>query len=387
MSLFASTLLGVSAAVVLYAYMGYPVALAVLGFFRRRKVEAIQPAEWPRVSITVPAHNEEGAIATTLDRLLELDYPPGRRQIVVISDASTDRTDEIVGRYASRGVELLRLAQRSGKTAAENAARAHLTGEIVVNADASVRLHPGSLKPLIAAFGDPTVGVASGRDVSVTTAPEEANLGESGYVGYEMWVRDLETSVDGIVGASGCFYASRIGLHMEIVPQALSRDFAAPLIARARGYRAVSVPAALCYVPRVGSLGHEYRRKVRTMTRGLETLYHWRALLNPLRYGWFAWMLFSHKLMRWLVPWAMLVAALACAALAPEFFWARAALVIAAVGVLLTSIVWWRGSRFPLPPIMTFPAYVILGLLAGVHSWINALRGELNPIWEPTRRL
>src|SRR5439155_25391253 len=103
---------------------------------------------------------------------------------------------------ADRGVELLRLPERRGKTAAENAARAHLRGTIIVNTDASVRIALQALKTLVAAFADPTVGVASGRDVSVARVGAEANAGESTYVGYEMWVRDLETRVSGIVGAS-----------------------------------------------------------------------------------------------------------------------------------------------------------------------------------------
>src|SRR5439155_18332143 len=204
-----------------------------------------------------------------------------------------------------RGVELLRLPERRGKTAAENAARAHLRGTIIVNTDASVRIALQALKPLVAAFADPTVGVASGRDVSVARVGAEANAGESTYVGYEMWVRALETRVAGIVGASGCLYACRRRLYMRLVPEALSRDFAAALMAREAGYRSVAVRDAVCYVPRVASLHAEYRRKVRTITRGWQTLVYMRHLLNPFRYGLFAWMLFSHKICRWLAPWAI----------------------------------------------------------------------------------
>ena len=113
--------------------------------------------------------------------------------------------------------------RQGGKTAAENAAQGHLKGEIVVNTDASVRIKPDALKPLLAVFRDPAIGVASGRDVSVARMDDTANVGESGYVGYEMWIRRLETQVDGIVGASGCFYAIRSDLHRTLVPEALSR--------------------------------------------------------------------------------------------------------------------------------------------------------------------
>lgn len=371
----------------LYAYIGYPLLLWVLSRIRPdRAASPGEPAEWPLVSISLPAYNEERSIAATLDRILEIDYPKDRLQIVVISDASTDRTDEIVKSYADRGVELLRLPQRGGKTAAENAARHVLRGQVIVNTDASVRLDRNALKPLIAWFQDPTVGVASGRDVSVTRVDEDRNLGESGYVGYEMWLRSLETRVDSIVGASGCFYAIRANLHMSLVPEALSRDFAAALIAREHGMRAVSVNEAVCYVPRINSLQREYRRKVRTMTRGLETLWFKRHLLNPARQGLFAWMLASHKLVRWLAPWGILASLVALAVLAPLHWWAAAGLGVAVVMIGAA----WAGWRWPadrhMPRAVAVPAYFGSGTVAALVAWRGALRGELNPIWEPTRR-
>jgi cellulose synthase/poly-beta-1,6-N-acetylglucosamine synthase-like glycosyltransferase len=378
--------LALMGAVPLYAYLGYPILLSLLSRGRPRGAQAGDAPEWPTVSITVPAYNEQAVIAATLDRLLELDYPRDRLQMLVVSDASTDNTDEIVRSYQSRGVEMIRLPERGGKTAAENAARQHLRGSIVVNTDASVQLHPASLRPLIAAFCDSTVGVASGRDVSVARVGADANVGESGYVGYEMWVRDLETAIGGIVGASGCFYASRIELHKEIVPEALSRDFAAPLIAHEHGYRSVSVPDAICFVPRAPSLRREYRRKVRTMSRGLQTLYYKRRLMNPLRHGWFAWMVISHKLVRWLVPWAVLLGLVGALIAAGEIPLLRLPLA-AALGIAgVCAAVGWARPKHRLPRVVAIPAYVVWGLIAGIHAWINALRGDLTPTWEPTRR-
>lgn len=370
-----------------YAYAGYPLLLWVVGRTRRAPAEAYPPPpEWPSVSVTVPVYNEEREIAHTLDRLLELDYPAERLQVLVVSDASTDRTDAIVKGYADRGVKLLRMPARRGKTAAENAAQAHLTGEIVVNTDASIRLAPGSLKRLVAPFSDPSIGVASGRDISVSRAVEEGNAGEAGYVGYEMWVRDLETRVAGIVGASGCCYAIRAHLHRTYLPEGLSRDFASALVAREHGYRAVSVPDAVCYVPRTADLRSEYRRKVRTMTRGMETLAHKRALLDPFRYGWFAVMLWSHKICRWGVPWALLAALAGVGVLGLEQP-AAGVLALSAATLLLASVFAVLPSAPALPRALTLPAYLVLGNLAAVHAGIRALHGDRNAVWEPTRRL
>jgi cellulose synthase/poly-beta-1,6-N-acetylglucosamine synthase-like glycosyltransferase len=384
--------LAAAAALVTYTYMGYPLLLRGVAALRPGRTPAWSDnpdyeVEWPFITITVPAYNEEAQIRETLESLLALDYPPQRRQIVVVSDASTDRTDDIVREYAGRGVELVSMPQRMGKTAAENAARKHLRGEIVVNTDASIRITPEALKPLIARFRDPEVGLASGRDISIGTQVAESNVGESGYVGFEMWVRSLETRVQAIVGASGCFYAIRAPLHHgNVVPDGLCRDFAAALVTREHGYRAVSVDEAVCLVPRAPSLRGEYRRKVRTIARGLRTILHKRDLLNPLRHGLFAWMLLSHKLCRWLVPWALLAALGAIALLSLTEPWARLILVVALGGLALAGLGWvWPAGR-PLPRFLALATYAVAGNWAVIQAWVRVGVGGVDAVWEPTRR-
>jgi cellulose synthase/poly-beta-1,6-N-acetylglucosamine synthase-like glycosyltransferase len=369
-----------------YAYLIYPVLLRVVGRFRPPAPRYADPEEWPLISIVVPAYNEERAIGRTIASLLALDYPTDRRQILILSDASSDRTDEVVRSYQDRGVELLRLAERSGKTAAEAAALPLLRGEIVVNTDATIRILPSSLKPLIRAFQDHGVGVASGRDVSVSDLTADANPGESGYVSYEMWVRRLETRVGSIVGASGCFYGIRRALHGTPLPPELSRDFASALVAREHGFRAVSVDEAVCLVARTGSLRREHRRKVRTMARGLQTLWFKRHLLNPIHYGAFAWMLWSHKLIRWLVFPAAPLAIAGLAFLSLRSSIALAILAAAVAGIALGTVALRAAEDRPLPRLVALSGFMLASHLAGLLAWAKALRGENNSIWEPTRR-
>lgn len=386
MILLALVLIAVPTMLGLYAYVVYPLALRVVAAARAAPPRFDDPSEWPPISISLPAYNEEKSLRATLEALLALDYPADRRQILVISDASTDRTDEIAREFADRGVQLIRLPHRSGKTAAENAAAHHFRGDVVINTDATIRIPPGSLKPLIRVFQDPTVGVASGRDVSVGRGDIETNRGESGYVGYEMGIRRLETRVGSIVGASGCFYAIRRELVSDLFPEALSRDFASPLIARQAGLRTVSVDEAICYVPRTASLQAEFHRKVRTMARGLETLWYKRALANPLAYGRFSWMLVSHKLCRWLVHLTLPLALVGLAFLALAEPVALALLVGALVVMVLGSVALsWPADR-PMPSPLAVCGFVVAVNLAALLAWSKALRGERNPIWEPTRR-
>ncbi len=370
-----------------YSYLVYPAALRLVSLFRPAPAKPEPTDDWPEITITVPCYNEERSIAATIESLLALDYPEDRRHILVVSDASTDRTDEIVQQYSGMGVELVRLPARGGKTAAENAAWTHLKGEIVVNTDATIRILPGALRELVAVFQDPTIGVASGRDVSVGSVESAGNRGESGYVGYEMWIRSLETRLGTIVGASGCFFANRRQLSDAAFPNELSRDFASCLIAREKGYRSVSVDSACALVPRASSLRSEFRRKVRTMARGLGTLHYKRHLLNPIRFGGFSVMLFSHKLCRWLFQLTLPLLVVGVCLFGFEQRWAAPWL---ATGALMTGVVaalswWWpQGKRMPLP--LSAPGYFCWSNVAGVMAWIQFFRGKYQPVWEPTRR-
>ena len=379
-------LIAAVAAFAVYTYVGYPLILLAASALRGRRRPLPPPVEWPHITILLPARNEEAVIGGTIDNLLQLDYPADRRRIIVLSDGSTDRTDAIVAAYAGRGVDLVRMPRWAGKTAAENAVLSQLESEIIVNTDASARVERGALKALIAPFADPEVGVASSHNVSLARVEEHANYAESWYVGYDMWVRSLETRVSGIVGAAGCLYAARLATQRHVLPQALTRDFAAPLLAREQGLRAVSVPEAICFVPRIPSLRREYRRKVRTITRGIETLRFKRRLLNPLRHGAFSWILISHKICRWLIPHAALLALAALLCLTQTVVAARWALVgVAWVGVCAV-VGWWWPDRWRLPKVMAVPAYFVIGNLAALQASVRALAGQRDRLWEPTRR-
>lgn len=382
----AVAVLAVSVGLVLYAYLGYPAVLWALAAVRRKGIEAPDPDWTPTVSISVPAYNEEAQIDDLIRSLLALDYPRDKVQILVVSDASSDATDEIVARYADQGVELLRMPERGGKNKAENAAAAHLRGEIVVNTDASIRIAPNALRRLIAVFKDPAIGVASGRDVSVDPGEAEANVGEAGYVGYEMGIRDMETKVNGIIGSSGCFYAIRPELHRLPLPDNLSRDFSSALHAQENGFRAVSVPEATCLVPRGTSLVKEYRRKVRTITRGMQTLWFKRHLLNPFRHGYFAWMLWSHKLARWALPWFAGASLVALGVLAPVHPVFLGLFTMSVLALVLAAVGWRQAHRNALPRFLAVPTFLVMGNLAAAHALVRAVRGGGDRLWEPTRR-
>ena len=385
MSAVAIAIISAPLIIAIYAYVGYPAALWVITRFRVKPGPPQASSEWPTVTVTVPVYNAMAGIRATLEGLMSLDYPRDKLQLLVLSDASTDGTDDVVREFAHRGVELLRAPARLGKTAGENAAHGLARGELIVNVDASVVIPPQSLKRLVQVFTDPTIGVASGRDVSTGGDGPQVTGAESKYIGYEMWVRELETHAGSIVGASGCFYGIRRGIHAKALPPELSWDFASSLIARMQGYRSVSVPDAVCIVPRTPQIRTELRRKVRTMARGLNTLFYLRELMNPARYGGFALMLVSHKLLRWL-PYLLAPASLvALGFLAFQNDVARA-LFVAACGVLALGALGIRYARFGKSAPIAAAAFVVAVFTAGFLAWRDALRGVRTATWEPTPR-
>ena len=371
--------------VALYAYVAYPVIVWAVARLRRYTVVDTNGDEWPFVTITVPVYNAVASVRDTLERLLAIDYPSEKLQLLVLSDASNDGTDDIVRELAPRGVQLLRAPTRRGKTAAENAAVSVALGEIIVNVDATVIVPGTSLKPLIRAFKDPTVGVASGRDLSVASGGHYDPGAESGYTGYEMLVRDFETQAGSIVGASGCFYGVRRKIRSAPLPSGLSWDFASTLVAREQGYRSVSVPAAVCLVPQTPQLRLEMRRKARTMARGLSTLFRFRALMNPFRYGGFALMLISHKLLRW-IPYLIAPAAIfALAVLATRSDIAALLFAIVAAGLLSGVAAIKYPSSITFKP-LALAGFVAAAMCAGCLAWFDAIRGARMVTWDPTPR-
>jgi len=360
---------------VIYAYLGYPCALLALGLVRSRPVRKGHVT--PRVSFIITAHNEEARIAGKIQNTFEQDYPRGRFEIIVASDCSTDRTDDIVATYSHR-VRRVRAGERRGKEAAQQLAVQMARGEILVFSDVATALDPGGVSTIVRSFADPTVGCVSSIDRFIGADGQPG--GEGAYVRYEMGLRALESRVNSLVGLSGSFFAVRRDVCRQWAPDRQS-DFSTPLRAVEMGLRAVLDPECAGYYRTLSDDRREFQRKTRTVVRGLGVFAANLRLLNPLRYGLFAWQLASHKLCRWLVPFALLLAVACSARLAPQSPLYASALGVQVAFYLAAAGSWTTGRR-----VLRIPRFFVLANLAILVAWFRYARGERMTAWNPSER-
>jgi cellulose synthase/poly-beta-1,6-N-acetylglucosamine synthase-like glycosyltransferase len=283
--------------ILFYIYFGYPVLVVLLSKIRPKQVN--KGFYQPNVTILIAAYNEEENIRHTIENKLELNYPKEKMEIIVISDASTDKTDDIVKGFTNKGVMLIRQEPRSGKTAALNLGVQRAAGEILVFSDSNSIYEQNALAFLVQNFNDPEIGYVTGK--MIYTNPDGTVIGDgcSAYMKYENYLRKLETKVGSIVGVDGGVDAVRKSLYQPMNPDQLP-DFILPLRVIEHGYRVVYEPMAILREPTLQSSKDEYKMRVRVSLRALWALYDMKHLLNIKQYTVFSLELFSHKYLRYI---------------------------------------------------------------------------------------
>jgi len=368
-----------STCLVVYAYFGYPFVLWVLTKLRSRIV--LKKETVPLVSIIIAARNEADKIRQKIDHTLALNYPEGRHEILVASDASDDGTDEIVNQYAGRGVRLVRASQRRGKEHVQGLAVVVAKGDILVFTDAATILEPDALGRLMANFADPTVGAVSTEDVIVDALGNPT--AEGLYVKYEMWVRRLEGRFHSLVGLSGSCFAIRKELCSDWSP-VLASDFMGALRAARKGYRSIADPSALGRFVALVSTQAERRRKIRTFLRGITVLMVNLDLLNPFRYGRFAFQLASHKLLRFVTPFLLLTILVTSLFLSSDPLYG--ATFGAQVGFYLLACAGGVVSPLQRSRIVRTAYFFTMTQWAMLRAWVKYAVGQQQVTWEPSRR-
>lgn len=371
-----------AAAALFYTYAAYPGLVTLVSVLRPRRLKRGECQ--PTVSVIITAYNEERDIAAKLENTLAIDYPKELLEIIVASDCSSDRTDEIVKEFASRGVQLYRQPQRLGKTTAQNAAVERARGEILLFSDATTMYQPNVLRAMMPNFADPSVGCVAGRLIYIDPSGSTIGHGNVSYWNYETFVKKHESRACSLIGASGCMYAVRRSAYLPLYPEAHG-DFLIATKMVQQGLRTVFEPDAVCTEETNQRVDNELRMRVRVITQTFNDLWRHRAMLNPFRSGFFAVQLFSHKVMRYLVPLFLVVIFAASAALVTTTLFYRLAFAIQVIGYVcaaLSAALERVGIRSRM---LALPQYFVLANLASVLALYKLIRGERYARWEPIR--
>jgi cellulose synthase/poly-beta-1,6-N-acetylglucosamine synthase-like glycosyltransferase len=371
-----------SAVALAYAYVGYPLLVWAVSRVRPR---AVLRADYePHVSVIITAYNEERDLADKLENALALDYPADKLEILVASDCSSDRTDEIARTFSTRGVRLHRQTERLGKTAAQNAAVEIARGDIILFSDATTLYRKDVLRAILPNFADASVGCVAGKLVYVDPSSSATGSGAKSYWGYETFLKTHESRACSLIGASGCLYAVRRSAYVPLYNEACS-DFIIATKMVEQGLRAVYEPAAVCTEETNRRADKELRMRVRVIAQTYTDLWRHRALMNPLRGGFYSIELLSHKVMRYLVPVFLALTLLSSAALAPRSLFYAALVALQALFYLAAALGWLLERAGLRVRLLALPAYFVLANVAAVVAFYKFARGERYARWEPIR--
>jgi len=377
----AELLFWVSFAVLFYVYAGYPFLLAAIAMFvprRRPKADFT-----PRLSILIAAYNEQTGIRRKIEQTLALDYPSDLIEILVLSDGSTDQTDAIVESFRDPRVRLLQVSGRKGKTNAQNEGVKIAHGDVLIFSDATTIYHPQALRYLASNYADPKVGAVSGRYQYFDPAGRSPmGLGTIAFWNYENFTKVMQSRIRTISGCCGCIYSVRREAYTPLAPEVIS-DLVQPLHVIRQGYRVAFEERALAYEETTQSTSEEFSMRVRVVTRGIWGLLSLPELLMPWKSGWVSFQLWSHKVLRWLVPFFLFTL------LASNLFlWGQPFYRLILLGQMIFYVITVLSLLVPIQRLwkpLAIPLYFCTLNAAAFCSVIEVLRGKKHVVWETVR--
>ncbi|MGI8468318.1 MAG: glycosyltransferase family 2 protein [Pyrinomonadaceae bacterium] len=369
-------------AALFYVYLGYPFLVFLASRISPKKIERGEFE--PTVSIIITAYNEEQAIRAKLENTLQIDYPPEKLEIIVASDCSSDKTDDIACEFVARGVKLYRQTERGGKTSAQNFAVGKATGEIILFSDATTAYQPDVLRKMLPNFADKTVGCVAGKLIYVDPAESSVGKGAKSYWNYETFLKENESRACSLIGTSGCLYSVRRSAYKKMYPEACS-DFLIATVIYRQGLRTIYEPQAICTEETNQASDREMQMRVRVISQTFTDLWCNRDMLNPLKSGFYAVELFSHKLLRYAVPVFLILLFLSSLALAFYSGFYEIIFVLQIIFYLAALAALGLEKAGLKLKILAMPLYFILTNLASVVGFYKFLRGERYASWETIR--
>lgn len=341
-----------------------------------RRCRELGDAALPAVTLVIPAHNEEDVLPAKLANLAELDYPKDLLEVVFVSDGSTDGTDEILESASFPGLRLIQCPRRGGKSTALNLGVAAATHDILVFSDASTLFAPDAVRKLVRHFKNPGVGVACGKLRFLGNA--EFQRTEGVYWRYEKALRVMESRLGATLTASGAIYAIRKAAWRPLLPDVLIDDFVVPFTARGLGYGVVFDPEAAATEFAGESVADEFARRVRLAVGSFRAF---GQLVRVRLDAFTSFAFFSHKVLRWVLPFVMLALLVSSAAL-----WDRPFYRVVLVAELLFCA--WAAAGYTFRERMASMRYGLMGYfllainLAFLVGFFRVLSGRPDVKWK-----
>ncbi len=365
-----------SVILIFYPYIGYLLILKIISFFKSNNSIADNVEFKPLATLLISAYNEEAVIEDKILNSLDLNYPKELLEIVVISDGSDDKTNELVIKYADKGVVLRHYEGRIGKTACLNKAVPLAKGEIIVFSDANSRYDREAIRELVRSFADKEVGFATG--FTRYTTDEGLIDYISLYSRIEKTTKKLESKIASCVGADGAIFAIRKPLYKPLNDYDIN-DLVIPLNVIKQGYRGIFKERAFCTEKAVSYKG-EFNRQVRITNRTLRALFSNLSMFNPFKFKFFSFELLSHKICRFMAPFFMVLILLTNLILSFADGYLYMLILIGQALFYLTALL--KHFGIGLSPFYTFT----LVNTAIFWGWIRYFRGETYTAWSPTQR-
>ena len=374
---------------ILYTYLGYLLLVFILGSCRRLKID--KSDIFPTVSLMIAAFNEEKSIREKIENSLAINYPKEKLDIIIVSDGSTDNTDRIVQEYSDKGVRLIRIEGRVGKTEARNQAMKMIDTVITLFSDATTTYQSDTISKLVRSFNDPTIGMATGHLIYRDSENTQMGVGQKLYWKYETLIKKAQTNLGTLTGSIGCITAFRTKAY-EALPANIIEDFTSPLMFIQKGFRVVFEPEAICFEETTKKTSNEWSMRVRVIRGGITGLLFAKKVLNPLKYPVASFQLISHKVSRWLVPfYGLAIALLSIIGCFTQFENLFDTLFIRTISVLqilfylvvLTSYLLEKKSIHN--KFLGIPLYFFIINLASLVALIKTFNSKLEATWETDR--
>jgi cellulose synthase/poly-beta-1,6-N-acetylglucosamine synthase-like glycosyltransferase len=333
----------------------------------------------------IAAHNEQDFISEKIKNCIGLDYPQDKLEIIIGSDASTDRTDEIIREHGHACVLLVPFSERRGKASVLNDLAGLARGEILIFSDANTIYRQDAILRLVPHFADQQVGGVCGQLVLLNQNGYYEAEGERFYWNYENELKRLEGKIKTVLGANGAIYAIRRELFKSLPKdKVVMDDFLIPLSIVQRGYDIVYDPEAVVYEYAAPNLKSEFQRKVRIGAANFNGIREILPLLNPAR-GFVAFGLWSHKIIRWFVPFFLLIAFVGNLFLLPRLLYQIT--FAAQICFYALAALSWRFSTFGRrTSIFILPYYFVVTNLALLVGFFKFLTKSQKPAWAKVER-